>query len=133
MSLLAKLFGPSEPEVWPQHVDDSNFKAEVTYSKVPVLLDIWGPGCAPCKQLEPIIVKLARRYHGKIKVAELNAEQAPRTARKLGVRGTPTVLYFRDGHVVERVVGFRAEHYHRDFIERELLATGAPATASEKS
>jgi thioredoxin-like negative regulator of GroEL len=92
-----------------------------------VLLDVWGPGCAPCKQLEPIVIRLATRYRGRVKVAELNAAEAPRTMEELGVMGTPTVLYFKGGHVVERVVGFRGEQYHSEFIEEELL----PAASSE--
>ena len=127
MGFLSKLFGPKQPEVWPVHIDDENFKAEVTRSPIPVLLDVWGPGCAPCKQLEPIIVRLATRYQGRVKVAEINAAEAPRTMQKLGVMGTPTVLYFKDGHVVERVVGFRGELYHAQFIDEELL-WGSTAT-----
>ena len=121
MGFLSKLFGPKEPEVWPVHVDDENFKAEVTHSPIPVLLDVWGPGCAPCKQLEPIVIGLARKYQGRVKVAEINAADAPRTMQRLGVMGTPTVVYFKCGHEVERVVGFRGELYHRDFIDNELL------------
>lgn len=132
MGFFSKLLGPKEPEIWPVHVDDSNFKAEVTRSTVPVLLDVWGPNCAPCKQLEPIIVRLATRFQGRIKVAECNASAAPRTMQKLNVMGTPTVLYFKDGHIVERVVGFRGEQYHAEFIEQELLGS-APADAGNSA
>jgi thioredoxin-like negative regulator of GroEL len=130
MSFLSKLFGPKEPEVWPVHVDDENFKAEVTRSPLPVLLDVWGPGCAPCKQLESIIIRLAKRYQGRVKVAELNAAASPKTMERLGVMGTPTVLYFKRGHVVERVVGFRGELYHQEFIDQELLE---PADSTPES
>lgn len=133
MGFLSKLFGPKEPEVWPVHVDDENFKAEVSRSREPVLLDVWGPGCAPCKQLEPIIVRLARRYQGRVKVAEMNAADSPKTMERLGVMGTPTVLYFKNGHVVERVVGFRGELYHQEFIEQELLEPVAAAEASKRA
>lgn len=137
MGFFAKLFGPKQPEVWPTHVDDENFKAEVTRSQLPVLLDVWGPSCAPCKQLEPIIIRLATKYQGRVKVAEINAADNPRIMNKLGVMGTPTVLYFKDGHVVERVVGFRGEQYHSEFIEQELLdppaqVEAAPAAAAGK-
>ncbi len=123
MSFLSKLFGPREPEVWPVHVDDENFKAEITRSTEPVMLDIWGPGCAPCKQLEPIVVRMARKYRGRVKVAELNAAEAPRTIRKLGVQGTPTVVYFKGGREIERAVGFRGELYHQEVIEKALLGS----------
>lgn len=124
MSLLAKLFGPKEPEVWPVHVDDSNFDSEVVRSQEPVMLDVWGPGCAPCKKLEPVVLSMAKRYRGRVKVAEVNAAAAPRTMEKLGVMGTPTVVYFREGREVERVVGFRGELYHEEIIETELLGPG---------
>ncbi|MGI5864192.1 MAG: thioredoxin family protein [Myxococcales bacterium] len=124
MGLLTKLFGPKEPEVWPVHIDDSNFESEVLRSQQPVMLDVWGPGCAPCKKLEPVIINMAKRYHGRVKVAEVNAAAAPRTMEKLGVMGTPTVVYFRDGHEVERVVGFRGELYHQEIIETDLLGSG---------
>ena len=122
MGILAKLFGPPEEKVQPVHVDDANFAAEVRRSSLPVLLDVWGPSCAPCKQLEPIIFRLAKQYQGRVKVAEINAAAAPRTMQKLFVRGTPTVIYFKNGQEVERVVGLRGEHYHREFIDSELLA-----------
>ncbi len=123
MSFLSKLFGPREPEVWPVHVDDETFKAEITRSTEPVMLDIWGPGCAPCKQLEPIVIRMARKYRGRVKVAELNAAEAPRTVRKLGVQGTPTIVYFKGGREVERAVGFRGELYHQEVIEKALLGS----------
>jgi len=123
MGFLSKLFGPREPREMPVSIDDGNFESEVVRSELPVMLDVWGPGCAPCKQLEPIVIRFATEYRGRVKVAELNAEHAPRTMRRLGVRGTPTVLYFRGRKEVERVVGFRGEPYHREIIETEFLAT----------
>ncbi|MBN2359846.1 MAG: thioredoxin [Deltaproteobacteria bacterium] len=109
----------------PVSLTDQNFAQEVLQSKLPVLVDVWSDGCAPCMQLEPIVMDLAARYEGRLKVAELHASRAPRTLARLGVRGTPTVLYFKAGREVERVVGFRGSLYHRDFIENELLEAGA--------
>jgi thioredoxin 1 len=120
MGFFSKLLG-LEPETLPLHVDDENFEREILRSTVPVMLDVWGPGCAPCKQLEPIVIRLVKRYEGRVKVAELNVEQAPRAARRLGVRGTPTVVYFRDRKEVERVVGLRGELYHDEIIRTDLL------------
>jgi thioredoxin 1 len=127
MGFLSKLFGPREPKLMPVSIDDDNFEREVMKSELPVMLDIWGPGCAPCKQLEPIVIRFANEYRGRVKVAELNAENAPRTMRRLRVRGTPTVLYYRGRREVERVVGFRGEPYHREIIETELLDSEAQA------
>jgi thioredoxin 1 len=127
MGFLSKLFGPREPKLMPVSIDDSNFEREVLRSELPVMLDVWGPGCAPCKQLEPIVIRFANEYRGRLKVAEVNAEAAPKTLQRLGVRGTPTVLYFRGRREVERVVGFRGEPYHREIIETELLDPGQAA------
>ncbi len=135
MGIFAKLFGPAEPKVWPVHVDDDNFAAEVRRSDLPVLLDIWGPSCAPCKQMEPIIFRLAKQYQGRVKVAEINAAAAPRTMKKLFVNSTPTVIYFNKGQEIERIVGLRGEHYHQEFIDHELLegerAVAAPEQKSQ--
>ncbi len=130
MGFFSKLFGPKQPEVWPVHVDDTNFKDEVSRSPIPVLLDVWGPNCAPCKQMEPIVIKLATKYQGRVKVAEINAAAAPKTMSRLSVMGTPTIVYFKGGHEVERVVGFRGELYHSQFIEEELLDPPAEPAAT---
>lgn len=111
-------------------VNDENFEAEVLGSDLPVLLDVWTPTCVHCDRLVPVIVGLATRYQGALKVAEINGAESPRTMASLGVRGTPTVIYFYRGREVERVVGFRGSLYHQDYIENELLAeigaAGAP-------
>ncbi len=127
MGIFSKLFGPKEPKVMPVHVDDNNFKTEVRRSRIPVVLDVWSPLCAPCRQLEPVIIRLATRYRGRVKVAEINASAAPRTMQKLFVSATPTVIYFKKGHELERVEGFRGELYHQDFIESELLGPAGSA------
>jgi thioredoxin-like negative regulator of GroEL len=126
MGFFSWLFGERREEAPVVHVDDGNFDAEVLRSELPVMLDVWGPGCTPCQHLEPIVMRLATRYRGRVKVAELNAAENPRTAARLGVRGTPTVLYFRKGQVVERVVGFRGEAWHDDIVRNDL---GVGATA----
>lgn len=121
MGLFARLFGPRAPRVQPTHLDDANFVAEVLRSDLPVVVDFWGPDCGPCRMLEPIIMDLASEYRGRVKVAELNAAEAGRTAARYGVMGTPTVLFFRRGREVERVVGFVGSRYLREVVDAELL------------
>jgi thioredoxin 1 len=121
MGLLSKIFGPRAPRAQPAHVDDANFVAEVLRSELPVMVDFWGPDCGPCRMLEPIVMDLASAYQGRVKVAELNAAEAVRTAARYGVMGTPTVLFFKRGREVDRVVGFVGERYLREIIETELL------------
>jgi thioredoxin 1 len=127
MGLLADLFGLA-PKKQPLHVSDATFDAEVRRSSIPVILDVWGPNCAPCRQLEPIVMQLAAEYEGRVKVCEMSAASAPRAVARLGIRGTPTVLYFRDGAEVERVVGMRGSLYHEQTIEEVFgIAKKAPS------
>ena len=105
----------------PVSLTDANFVKEVRNSDVPVLVDVWSNGCGPCMALVPTIKRLACKYDGKIKVAELNVGRGPKSAAKLGVRGTPTILFFKKGQVVERVVGIRGQHYFEEIIETDLL------------
>lgn len=119
MSWFGKLFG-IVPKQQPVHVDDENFRLEVMNSDVPVIVDVWGSKCAPCKQLEPIIMELAATYKGRVKVVEINAEQAPKTMARLSIRSTPTVIYMRGGREVERISGFRSSVYHHESV-RELF------------
>lgn len=123
MALLAKLFGARAPRVQPTHLDDANFVREVLRSALPVVVDVWSPGCAPCRMLEPVMMDLASEYAGRVKVAELNAAEAGHTAARYGVMGTPTVLFFRNGREVERVVGFVGSRYLQEVVESELLGT----------
>lgn len=125
MGLLSKLFGPRAPRVQPVHLDDANFATEVLRSDLPVVVDVWSPGCGPCRMLEPIVMDLASAYAGRVKVAELNAAEAGRTAARHGVLGTPTVLFFKGGREVERVVGFVGSRYLREVIDSELLGVAA--------
>lgn len=121
MGLLEWLGITGDCEKEPVALDDKNFSEEVIKSKIPVLVDIWSNGCQPCTALVPTIKRLACKYEGKIKVAQLNVGAAPKTVGKLGVRGTPTVLFFDKGQVVERVVGMRGQHYYEDIIDNDLL------------
>ena len=121
MGFLSRLFGPGAPKAMPVHVDDDNFVAEVRRSELPVVLDVWSPGCGPCKNMEPIVMSLAGRYQGRVKVAELNAAESQATAARLGVSGTPTVLFFKGHHEVDRVVGFVGERYLADVVDHALL------------
>ena len=114
MGWLQRLLG-ERPR--PVSLDDENFTAEVLREELPVLIDAWSPGCAPCKQLEPVILALRARYDGRIKVCELGTHAAPQTATRLQIRATPSVLYFRAGRELDRVVGFRSSLYHQQAIE----------------
>jgi thioredoxin-like negative regulator of GroEL len=121
MGILSWLGFDGACEREPVELNDSNFSDEVTRSDLPVLVDIWSNGCQPCAALVPTIKRLACKYEGRVKVAQLNVGAAPRALARLGVRGTPTVLFFRKGMIVERVVGLRGQHYYEEIIDEDLL------------
>ncbi len=118
---LLRWLGLAAEEQEPVALDDKNFHKEVMRSDVPVLVDVWSPGCGPCVALAPTIKRLAAKYDGQVKVCHLDASAAPKTAGRLRIRGTPTVLFFKRGRVVETVVGLRGQHYFEEIIEEDLL------------
>ncbi len=87
------------------HVTDANFDLEIIQSNVPALIDFWATWCAPCRALAPIVEEMAETYTGKVKVAKMNVDENPATPGKYGVRGIPTLILFKDGQVLDQVVG----------------------------
>ena len=88
-----------------QNFTDANFDRDVLQSDIPVLVDFWATWCAPCKAIAPTIDAIAEEYAGKIKVGKVNVDDNPATPGKYGVRGIPTLILFKDGKVLDQVVG----------------------------
>ncbi len=84
---------------------DANFDRDVLQSDLPVLVDFWATWCAPCKAIGPLIDSIAASYGGKLKVGKVNVDDNPATPSKYGVRGIPTLILFKGGKEVDRVVG----------------------------
>ncbi|TSA28278.1 MAG: thioredoxin [Ignavibacteriales bacterium] len=84
---------------------DGNFDAEALKSNLPVIVDFWAAWCGPCKMIAPIIEELAGEYEGKVKIGKLDVDENQQTAIKYGVRSIPTVLFLKDGKVVETIIG----------------------------
>jgi thioredoxin 1 len=87
------------------HVTDANFEMEILNSKIPALVDFWATWCAPCRAIAPIVEEMAETYSGKVKFAKMNVDENPAIPGKYGVRGIPTLILFKDGQVVDQVVG----------------------------
>ena len=89
----------------PVKVTDSEFKAVVLESPVPVVVDFWAPWCGPCRAIAPTLDQLAKEYGDKIKIAKVNTDENHEYAMQYGVQGIPTMLFVSGGEVVDRAVG----------------------------
>ena len=86
-------------------VNGNNFQQEVLESSIPVLVDLWAPWCMPCRMISPIVEELGNENQGKLKVCKLNTDENQNIAARYGILGIPTLLFFKDGQEVDRIVG----------------------------
>lgn len=83
----------------------ANFPREVLLSDTPVAVDFYAPWCGPCKMLGPVLEKFSDSYQGKVKVVKVDVDQDPELASRFGIRGVPTMIFFKGGKVMDQVVG----------------------------
>ncbi len=102
-------------------VNDQNFTEEVLKSREPVLVDFWAPWCGPCRLVGPIIEQLASEYEGKLKVGKLNVDENEQTAYRYGIRSIPTIILFKDGKVVDQIVGAVPKHVLKNMIDKNIV------------
>ncbi len=86
-------------------VTDQTFESEVLKSNVPVLVDFWAAWCGPCRAIAPVVEEIATEYAGKMKVVKLDTDESGETAQRYQVMSIPTLLLFKGGQPVERVIG----------------------------
>jgi thioredoxin 2 len=104
----------------PLDVSEETFHEEVLKSRIPVLVDCWAPWCAPCAAMGPMIEKLAEDFKGRLRVAKLNTDQNRHLAAQFEITSIPTLLVFKDGVLVDRVVGVIAGHQLDDLVDNWL-------------
>ena len=100
------------------NVTDSTFESLVLKSEMPALVDFWASWCAPCMAIAPIVDEMAQEYTGKLRVVKVNVDDNPATPGKYGVRGIPTLILFKDGKVVDQLVGAVPRNQIKELIEK---------------
>jgi thioredoxin 1 len=90
-------------------IDDSSFESEIVQSDKPAVVDFWAPWCGPCKAIGPIIEDLSTTYGDQIKFTKCNVDDNPATPVKFGIKAIPTLIFFKDGKVVDQITGMVAK------------------------
>ncbi len=101
-------------------ITSGNFDEQVMQAKLPVLVDFWATWCGPCRMLAPVIEELADAYDGKLIVGKIDVDECPDLAAEFGVSSIPMVALFKDGDVVETIVGYRPKDYYEEILKNYI-------------
>jgi thioredoxin 1 len=101
-------------------VSDANFAEEILKADKPALVDFWAPWCGPCKALGPLVEALADEYRDRVKVGKINIDDNPKTAADYGVRSIPTLILFKEGKVLDTLIGLVPKDRLETFLKKAL-------------
>jgi thioredoxin 1 len=110
------------------HITDAAFETEIR-GETPVLVDFWAEWCGPCRMVAPVLEQIAAEQSGKLKIVKLNVDENQQTPMQFGVTGIPTMILFKDGQMVERIVGFMPKPQLLKRIEPHLAAPAPTGSA----
>jgi thioredoxin 1 len=102
------------------HTSDASFNADVIEAGTPVLVDYWAEWCGPCKMIAPILDEVSKDYDGKLRVAKMNVDENRDVPAKYGIRGIPTLMLFKDGHLAATKFGALSKAQLTAFIDSHL-------------
>jgi thioredoxin 1 len=101
-------------------INDSSFDSEIMQSEKPVVVDFWAPWCGPCKAIGPVIEDLAGSYGDQVKFTKCNVDDNPVTPGKFGIKAIPTLIFFKEGKVVDQITGMVAKTKLEDTLKNIL-------------
>ncbi len=99
---------------------DSNYQEKVEQSDKPVLIDFWAEWCGPCKMVSPVVEEIAKEYEGKAVVGKVDVDSNPELSSKFGIRNIPTILFVKDGEVVDKSVGAVSKDVLTEKLDKQL-------------
>ena len=101
-------------------LDDDNFDEEVLKAKLPVMVDFWAPWCGPCKAIGPTVESLEKTFGDKMNFVKVNVDENPVVPSKYGIQAIPTLIFFKDGEIVEKITGMVAKEKLEESIKKVI-------------